>query len=41
MEQIAATTEEQNATMQQLLASSQELAATAEQLKQAFARFSI
>lgn len=39
IEQVAAATEEQNATMQELLASSHELASTANQLKQSVTRF--
>jgi len=39
IEQVAAATEEQNATMQELLASSHELSSTANQLKQAVTRF--
>ena len=39
IEQIAATTEQQNATMQELLASSTELAEMSEILKQSFAQF--
>ncbi|WP_027408404.1 methyl-accepting chemotaxis protein [Anoxybacteroides tepidamans] len=39
VEQVAAATEEQNATMQELLASSYELSDTADHLKQSIARF--
>lgn len=41
IEQIAAATEEQNASMQELLASSEELASMASSLEQAFESFEV